>query len=89
MARVNTARGSASQRGYGAKWRAIRRAVIDEWVAANGSLCPGYRVDSHYSSDLTVDHIVAKKLGGTDHRSNLAVLCRSCNARKGAMAQGE
>ena len=31
---------------------------------------------------LTVDHIKARSLGGTNHLSNLQTLCDSCNAAK-------
>ena len=30
-----------------------------------------------------VDHIVASGVGGTDHKSNLQLLCGNCNSRKG------
>jgi 5-methylcytosine-specific restriction enzyme A len=35
------------------------------------------------TTDLTVDHVIAKANGGTDDPSNLQVLCRSCNSQKG------
>jgi hypothetical protein len=35
-------------------------------------------------SDLTVDHIRPRALGGTDDLPNLQTLCRSCNSSKGA-----
>ena len=35
-------------------------------------------------SDLTIDHIVPLSKGGTNETSNLQILCRRCNASKGA-----
>ena len=33
--------------------------------------------------NLTVDHIIARSKGGTDHIENLQLLCGQCNAVKG------
>ena len=33
--------------------------------------------------NLTIDHIISKKKGGTDHPGNLQLLCLNCNSRKG------
>ena len=33
---------------------------------------------------LEVDHVVPRKVGGTDHKGNLQLLCGNCNRRKGA-----
>jgi 5-methylcytosine-specific restriction endonuclease McrA len=35
------------------------------------------------TEDLTVDHILAKAAGGTDHRDNLTTMCRAHNSSKG------
>ena len=35
------------------------------------------------TSYLEVDHVIPKRLGGTDERANLQVLCRACNGSKG------
>lgn len=35
-------------------------------------------------AELTVDHIKPRSKGGTNELSNLRLLCRSCNSRKGA-----
>jgi 5-methylcytosine-specific restriction protein A len=75
-------RGSAAQRGYGTAWRKLASTYIARYKAENGERCPGWRVPAHAATDLTVDHIIPKSAGGTDDLSNLAVLCRGCNARK-------
>lgn len=41
------------------------------------------------TNDLTVDHIKPLAQGGTNHPSNLVVLCRACNSRKGARPEQE
>ena len=44
--------------------------------------CGGCR--EHFESrHLEVDHIIARKKGGTDHIDNLQLLCGSCNRVKG------
>ena len=66
--------------------RSERRAFIREHLETVGSICPGFGRLSHRvdPSDLTADHRRPRALGGQPTgRSNLAVLCRSCNARKG------
>ena len=37
--------------------------------------------------NFTVDHIVARSKGGTDHLENLQLLCNHCNSVKGTMDQ--
>ncbi|WP_280695884.1 MULTISPECIES: HNH endonuclease [unclassified Kitasatospora] len=75
-------RGSATKRGYGSAWQRLSRAVLEGHRSIYGEWCPGYRVPAHSSSDLTVDHVIPKALGGTDTRENTQVLCRACNGRK-------
>lgn len=36
------------------------------------------------SANLTVDHIIPKVHGGSDHETNLQTLCFSCNQKKGS-----
>lgn len=39
--------------------------------------------------NLTVDHIIARARGGTDHISNLQLLCSACNSLKGVKSHQE
>ena len=75
----------ASVRGRGHAWRVIREAAIAEHVRRFGMFCPGVGRPGHMAEELTVDHDRPIALGGLSTRANLgAVLCRGCNARKGA-----
>ena len=50
--------------------------------------CNGCRVSFPFRN-LTVDHIVARSKGGTDHIDNLQLLCGACNSTKGTGTQAE
>ena len=53
-----------------------------------GGYCNGCA--EHFESrHLQIDHIVPRAKGGTDHISNLQLLCGSCNATKGAKTHEE
>lgn len=78
-------RGSASQRGYGVRWRRwrlmfLRRHTLcaDPFGVHNG--VPVAATD--------VDHITPKADGGTDDDANLQALCHSCHSRKTARGRG-
>ena len=51
-------------------------------------LCNGCKTLFPYRN-LTIDHIVPKSKGGTDHIDNLQLLCGACNSTKGAGTQEE
>ena len=44
--------------------------------------CPGCNEHFHMRN-LTVDHVIARSKGGTDHIDNLQLLCGHCNSVKG------
>ena len=50
--------------------------------------CNGCGIEFPFRN-LTVDHIVPKSKGGTDHLSNLQLLCGACNSQKGVGSQAE
>lgn len=71
------------------RWHALARRVIGRWRSRNGLLCPGYLVPGHQASranPLTADHIlpVSARPDLAYDETNIQVLCRECNARKGA-----
>ena len=41
------------------------------------------------TQNLTLDHIVARSLGGSNERHNLQILCAGCNRRKAAFESQE
>lgn len=65
--------------------QAAARAVARH-VQTHGWVCPGWNRPPHPSRDLTADHSTALANGGhpTAPTNLHNVLCRSCNASKGA-----
>lgn len=68
------ARPSRSERGYNAEWQRLSKLI--RTLQPYCSYCKT-------TKDLTVDHIVPLSRGGSTVESNLQVLCRRCNSRKG------
>ena len=53
-----------------------------------GGYCNG--CEEHFEMrNLEVDHIIPRAKGGTDHISNLQLLCGACNSLKGTRTQEE
>jgi 5-methylcytosine-specific restriction enzyme A len=76
-------RRSAASQGYDAIWRRLRKMIL-----AQSPLCAdpyGIHAKDHQVVAATdVDHIIAKKRGGSDHLENLRALCHACHSRKTA-----
>jgi 5-methylcytosine-specific restriction protein A len=62
--------------------RKRRAAAVAAHRAQHGDWCPGYQRDGHPATDLTADDVVPVSRTGQPS-AELAVLCRSCNSRKG------
>jgi len=81
------ARGSAARRGYDARWRKVREMVLREQpLCADPFGIHAARGEVVLATE--VDHIVPLAQGGTNERSNLQPLCKSCHARKTALEDG-
>ena len=64
------------------------RNHVDTLYGKQAGDCDGCGV--HFPKrNLTVDHIVPKSKGGTDHVENLWLLCGACNSSKGTRSQLE
>ena len=50
--------------------------------------CAGCRLSFPFRN-FTIDHVVARVKGGTDHIDNLQLLCGACNSMKGERSQEE
>lgn len=80
--RALTARGSTRH------WRRLRALVLDR----DGHSCQLPVEGGHAGNGgptcgafaTHVDHVVPRKLGGSDHPSNLRAACAPCNLRRGA-----
>jgi len=59
--------------GQTAPYRRLRNELIS--IYKNCQSCGSY-------NDLTIDHIIPTSHGGRHERSNVQVLCRSCNVKK-------
>ena len=68
-------RATSTQRGYGARWRKLRKLVLHRYPVCN-------HCKRKTSSD--VDHITPKALGGEDTMDNLQGLCSDCHIKKTA-----
>jgi hypothetical protein len=57
------------------RWRKLRERIL----ARDGHMCQA----CGSQEELQVDHIISRVDGGQNNESNLQVLCKLCNLRKG------
>lgn len=70
---------TAHQRGYGYRWRKLRRAVLRDEPRCQVCLTSG-----RVSLATQVDHITPKSQGGDDSWDNLQSICDRCHKAKTA-----
>lgn len=73
-------RGSRHERGYGAAWDKLRKAVLRR----DKGLCQVCLAAGKYRPAREVDHIQPKASGGTDVETNLQAICTACHQAKTA-----
>lgn len=74
-------------------WKKLRSTIIRDARANGMEHCPQCRVPLTWAGPRTpqsaeVDHITPVSQGGTDHPSNLRILCRRCNQQRGDGTRG-
>ena len=72
-------RASAAARGYGRRWRTLRRMKLQ----AN-PLCEECLLYGRAMQATDVDHMQPRAAGGSDAWENLRSLCHSCHSKKTA-----
>lgn len=75
-----TSQGSSTARGYGGRWRWLRKQVLER----DGYLCCECKKVGRLTPATEVDHIIPKSQGGTDEPDNLQSLCNACHKIKTA-----
>jgi hypothetical protein len=79
MSACNRRSPTAGNRNHGSNW--IRKSKRLRIYARDGWRCWCCGTDAR--EELTLDHIVARARGGTNHETNLITACYSCNTGKG------
>lgn len=67
-------RGTPSQRGYDRSWRRLRLIVLNAHPYCQWPGC--------FVPATEVDHVVPKRMGGSDELSNLQALCKPHHSTK-------
>ena len=82
--RIEKARGTRQERGYGAEWMRLRARALraQPW-------CGDCMTEGRPDNPLTGDHIVPLSAGGRNEPGNIRILCRRCNSARGGLRATE
>ena len=69
---------SASERGYGPKWRKTRKRIL----IRDSYLCQECKRGGIVTLAREVDHVLNKAAGGSEEDSNLESICITCHKKK-------
>jgi 5-methylcytosine-specific restriction protein A len=69
-------RGTAAQRGYGARWQRVRLRFLK-----THPLCAECERSGLVTAATDVHHLVPRRSGGPDAESNFEALCHECHSR--------
>lgn len=69
---------SRHARGYGTAWNKLRVSILKR----DQGLCQSCARAGIVTAAKTVDHIINKAKGGTDHPTNLEAICDACHTEK-------
>ncbi|MBS7544329.1 HNH endonuclease [Ancylobacter oerskovii] len=77
------------RRSNGAKIREIMRERGNACVYCGIGMWIAYDGCKRNDRMATLDHVIPKAIGGSNHNSNLVLACYRCNYERGSMAQAE
>lgn len=87
QAEYDAQRGTAAHRGYGFRWRRLRKMFLQ----AHPHCADPHGIheeEGQIVAATEVDHITPKERGGRDAWDNLQSLCKPCHSRKTAIEDG-
>jgi len=71
---------------YGSAWNSNRHGRINTLVRLYGNKC-AYCRRKLSDAEITLDHIIGRAEGGSNHISNLQIMCAACNQLKNKLSQ--
>lgn len=65
----------------------FKKALREAWKAEFGCKCPSCKnemsfINKDAKNYATIDHIIARALGGNDNLHNIQIICKKCNNEK-------